>query len=324
MASSETEQVDQRLSAVERHAHLDELLRSPLGVLIVARSMIEVGGTPPGMPVADHLGAAYSANDIAFCLRELVARHVGDGYFDSLTSERLTELIVQSGEDLSPYIADYRQRVDEILAHGSSLRRAASCLLDAPAAADWFANLGRNRQVWIARDNRPAEPNSFSADLRPFGAGITKPRRVLWTSTSAGSFPSMWIPYLRWGEDGREPPYHPWRLQVQSSARIYEIHGPQSWHALCLMYPTASTPAYPLPASKVLIEPDWQAVARDWDGIHLSTGGLLTTERVVLGKPNAQTHLFGWQVESTAWLRWVFDRVERLPDVDLGAGYNEL
>lgn len=201
------------------------------------------------------------------------------------------------------------------------MRRAASCLLDAFAAADWFTNLDRNRQVWIARDNRPAEPNSFSADLRPFGAGITKPRRVLWTSASVGSCPSGWIHYLRWGEDGREPPYHPWRLQVSSSARIYEIHEPQSWHTLCLMYPASSSQPYPFPTpSKFLIEPDWQAVAHDWDGIHLSLGGLLTTERVVWGKPKAQTHLFGWQVESTAWLRWVFDRVERLPDVDHGMG----
>ncbi len=315
------------MSAAERHIFPDELLRSPLGVLVVARSMVEVGGMPRDMPFADHLGAAYSADDIALCLQELVTGDRGDGYFDSLSAERLVELIVQCGEDLTPYMADYQERVDVLLAHSSSLRREASYLLDAPATADWFANLDRKRQVWIARDGRPAEPTSFSADLRPFGGGITKPRRVLWTSTSVGSCPGFWIPYLRWGEDGREPPYHPWSLQVSSSARVYEVNEPQAWHTLCLTYPAPSSPPYPVPTPKDLIEPNWQAIAHDWDGVHLSAGGLLTTERVIWGKSGARTHLFGWQVESTAWLRWVFERVERLPDIadiDLGAYNNAL
>lgn len=305
------------LNMADRHTYLDELLRSPLGVLVVATSMVEVDNLAHGIPFADHLGAAHSASDIASFLRKLAAITVGNGYFDSLSSERLTELIVQCGIDLSPYMVDYQERVDVLMAHSSSLKLAASCLLDAPASADLFTNVDRKRQVWIARDSRRAEPASFSADLRQFGAGITKPRRVLWTSTSTGNCPAGWIHYLRRGEDGREPPYHPWRLQVPSSARIYEIHEPQSWYTLCLMYPHSSSPPYPFrTTSKFLIEPDWQAVAHDWDGIHLSSGGLLTTERVVWCQPKSQTHLFGWQIESTAWLRWVFDLVERLPDVD--------
>jgi hypothetical protein len=313
---------DERLNAAEHHPYVDELLRSPIGVLVVARSIVEVGGMPPDMPFADSLGAAYSADDIACCLQELATREAGDGYFDLLTAERLAELIVQCGQDLSPYMSDYQERADVLLAHSSSLRYEASHLLNAPATADWFANLDRKRQMWIARDGRPAEPASFSPELRPFGAGITKPRRALWTSTSVGKCPSGWIFYLRWGEDRREPPYHPWRLQVLSSARVYEVHRPQAWQTLCLAYPAPSSLAYPMPTPQDLIEPDWQAVARDWDGIHLSLGGVLTAERVRWGKPSAQTHLFGWDVESTAWLRWVFDHVERLPDVDPGVDWD--
>jgi hypothetical protein len=72
--------------------------------------------------------------------------------------------------------------------------------------------------------------------------------------------------------------------------------------------------AYPTCRPDALIEPDWQAVSQDWDGVHLSIGGLLTTERVRWGTPGHETHLFGWSVESTAWLRWVFGSVERLLD----------
>ena len=99
-----------------------------------------------------------------------------------------------------------------------------------------------------------------------------------------------------------------------ATARVYEVHGPQAWQALCLAYPAPSRLAYPVETPAALIEPDWQGVARDWDGIHLSVGGLLTTERVRWGRSGAQTHLFGWGVESTVWLRWVFGSVERLPD----------
>lgn len=225
------------MNAAERRPCVDELLRSPVGVLVVAESIVEVGGIPPDMPFADSLARTYSDDDVACCLQELATRDVGDGYFDLLTAERLSELIVQCGHDLSPYSGDYQERVDVLLAHSSSLRCFAERLLNAPATVDWFANLDRKRQVWIARDGRPPEPGSFSADLSPFGAGITKPCMALWTSTSVGNCPSGWIPYLRWGEDGRKPPYHPWRLQVASSARVYEVHGPEEWQTFCLAYP---------------------------------------------------------------------------------------
>ncbi len=305
------------MNTAEHRTHVDQLLCSPIGVLVVARSIVEVSGSLPDMPFANYLGAVYSAKDIALCLQELAIREGGDGYFDLLTAERLSELVVQCEEDLTPYTNDYQERADILLAHGPSLRQFADHLLDAPATADWFANLDRKRQAWIAPSDRPPDPISFSPDLHQFGAGITKPRRALWTSTSIDNCPSGWIAYLRWGEDHQEPPYHPWRLQVPSSARVYEVHGPQVWHNLCLAYPAPSSLAYAIPTPKDLIEPEWEAVAHNWDGIHLSLGGLLTTERVRWGEPGgAQSHLFGWNVESTVWLRWLFDRAERLPDVD--------
>jgi hypothetical protein len=116
---------DERLNAADRQTYMDELLRSPIGVLVVARSIVEVGGIPPDMPFADSLGAAYSADDIACYLQELATRKGGDGHFDLLTAERLTELIVQCGQDLSPYMNDYQERADVLLAHGSSLPRIA-------------------------------------------------------------------------------------------------------------------------------------------------------------------------------------------------------
>src|SRR5258708_37719064 len=114
---------DERLNAAERHIYMDELLHSAVGVRVVARSIVEVDGSPSDIPFADHLGAAYSTDDIARCLQELATREGGNGYFDVLTAGRLSELIVQCGQDLSPYMSEYLQRADVLLAPGSCLRR---------------------------------------------------------------------------------------------------------------------------------------------------------------------------------------------------------
>ena len=293
---------------------MDELFYSPLGVLILARSIIEVSGVPSAMLWTENLGL-YPAEDTASCLQALSLRVPGKGYFDQLSPERLSELIVQGEQNLTPYHDGYQQQTDVLLASGISLKPFAAHLLEADGTATWFTDLDRKRQEWISSKGLPPHVSSFHPDLRCYGAGITKPRQTLWTSTSLSEHSSGWLHYLRWGEDRREPPYHRWRLEVLPSARVYEIHGPQAWQSLCLAYPAPSCMAYSICRSDALIEPDWQAVSQDWDGVHLSAGGLLTTERVRWGTPGTQTHLFGWSVESTAWFRWVFSSVERLPDV---------
>jgi hypothetical protein len=292
---------------------VDDLLHSPLGVLVLTRCIIEVSGTPPGMPFAEYLGRS-PAEDMARCLQTLSTREASSGCFDLICPERLSELIAQCEADLTPYWDGYQQQTEVLLASSASLRPFADHLLQAAGTATWFADLDRKRQEWMSSVSPAPDASSFHPDLRSYGAGITKPRRALWTSTSVGEGSSGWLLSLPWGEDRREPPYHRWRLEVLPTARVYEVHGPRAWQALCLAYPAPSCLAYPIEIPAALIEPNWQAVAQDWDGIHLSTGGLLTTERVRWGRPSAQTHLYGWGVESTVWLRWVFGSMERLPD----------
>ncbi|MCC7023422.1 MAG: hypothetical protein IT338_11375 [Thermomicrobiales bacterium] len=96
-------------------------------------------------------------------------------------------------------------------------------------------------------------------------------------------------------------------LQVAQSARVYEIDGPSAWHQLCLTYPTQGEAGD--------IVPDWAAVAREWDAMHLSFGGLLTADQVRIESPQGWTEQWGWQTGLTVWLRWSFNAVERLPDL---------
>jgi hypothetical protein len=268
------------------------------------------------MPSIGYLVLHSPAQDIARWLQELSTRESSSGCFDSLTNERLSELIAQCESEFTPYWDGYLQQAEALLASSASLRPFADHLLQAPGTATWFANLDRMRQEWMSTASHTPGASSFHINLRSFGAGITKPLCAFWTSTSVGEDSSGWLHYVLWGEDRWEPPYHRWRLEVLPTVRVYEVHGPQAWQALCLAYPAPSRLAYPIERPAALIEPNWQAVAQDWEGIHLSTGGLLTTERVRWGRPGTQSHLYGWGVESTVWLRWAFGSIERLPDVD--------
>jgi hypothetical protein len=83
---------------------------------------------------------------------------------------------------------------------------------------------------------------------------------------------------------------------------VFEIHSPADWADLASTYPSGHSP----------IDPDWAEVANDWDGVHLSRGGLVTAQDVAYALDNDTTELRGWDMESTAWLRWSFASVERL------------
>lgn len=275
--------------------HVSALLQAPRGILLLIRSIEECDSNRFRAHTAEHFS-------------ELVIEETGDLRFNTLSAERLSELIVECVNDLSPFAPDYQQRVRALLTRGPSLRYAAEQLLDASGTASWFSDLDRRGQIWLSPDGRPPTPVDFNPDLRPFMEEVPKPRRALWTCTSIGTYPSHWIPYLRWGEDHRPPPYYPWRLNVSPTARIHEVHISEAWRTLCL--------EFPLYAPDGIIMPNWETVARAWHGVHLSVGGLLTTEGVRRNANEGWTQLTDWNVESTVWLRWVFDQVERLPDAD--------
>ena len=62
--------------------------------------------------------------------------------------------------------------------------------------------------------------------------------------------------------------------------------------------------------------PDWGAAAEDWDGVHVSLGGLLTTEQVRYESKGGVSMLLFTESELTYWLRGFPSDAERLPDRD--------
>jgi hypothetical protein len=127
-------------------------------------------------------------------------------------------------------------------------------------------------------------------------------------------------------------PVSRWALPVSPAARVWHIHRPADWVELVDAYPRPATTAYgwELPGqnqhrtdvqalmdipgqrgvrASVLrhLVPDWPAVARDYDGVHLSWAGYLTTEGFIADLADgATTMLRYWFSERTLWLADVF------------------
>jgi hypothetical protein len=199
------------------------------------------------------------------------------------------------------------------------LRGVADELIHAPATASWWHPLDRSQQIWVHGGGSTPTKESLQADLKPLHPWASKPRGGFWTSTALPGLPSMWtlVP-----QGSPAPRGAVWRLPVPGTTRVWEIDGPSSWVELCRQYPDDTTQTYGdqwrewgLSQDRVLT-PSWEQVAEEWDGVHLSMGGLLTTEGVPLDVGNAGTMLEGWGCEGTLWLRWTFGPPERLPDLD--------
>jgi hypothetical protein len=97
-------------------------------------------------------------------------------------------------------------------------------------------------------------------------------------------------------------------LQVHPAASVLEIGGPNDWLDLVDRYPLV------VPRSRRhdwwratgedghWVIPDYQSAAADYDGIHLSVAGYLSTAGRALHAEDFDTVLAGWDPDETWWL----------------------
>jgi hypothetical protein len=124
-----------------------------------------------------------------------------------------------------------------------------------------------------------------------------------------------------------------WRLPIHAGVRLWNVDHPNDWVRLVETYPKVATrphSGWELPGpnqypsdTRMLrsletqhavrvdvsrhVLPDWYAVAHDFDGVHLSWAGFLTTEGFVSDlSEGGVTMLRYWGSERTLWLRNVF------------------
>lgn len=98
-----------------------------------------------------------------------------------------------------------------------------------------------------------------------------------------------------------------WPLGVDDGARIYEVDGAAAWQRLVSTYPREATATYRHTWAWTGWDgqwrvPDWRAVARDWDAVHLTVAGYLATAGRALPAGTARTLLAGWNPDETYWL----------------------
>lgn len=132
--------------------------------------------------------------------------------------------------------------------------------------------------------------------LRPVrNDGFVKPRGGMWTS------PIRSYSWKSWCEDNEfrdDLPTQEYTLTPVSHARVVVIDSVYDLEVLLSRFTAPQDPQLESLMGKVL---DFEALSSIVDGIHLTERGQWRTR---LSTPN---NLYGWDVESVLWFRWVFE-----------------
>jgi hypothetical protein len=97
-------------------------------------------------------------------------------------------------------------------------------------------------------------------------------------------------------------------VEPRPGARIYEICGPDQWTDLVSRYSMDVSRSRrhdwwrATGCAGTWLIPDFAAVASDYDAVHISVAGYLTTAGRALPVGDARTVLAGWHPDQTYWL----------------------
>jgi hypothetical protein len=238
-------------------------------------------------------------------------------------------IVLEAGDLVGPWHGSGPQNAARAIRLAPHRVAIATAVLDRADALLTAADMSAE-QWWWTDSLPPAE--RFTDDTERLGshfAWVTAPRGALWSTSPVNlalteSLTAAWE--MVFG------PLSIWRLRAAQPVRVYEVHSPQDWRALVERYPldasewaeqscswelSARSFADGEPAVDLLtlpeqaaacrgwrrvLMPDWVAVAADWDAVHLSWLGLVTTEGRVVELDGDVTMLRNWCSERTAWL----------------------
>jgi hypothetical protein len=226
---------------------------------------------------------------------------------------------------------------DQALAHpevADTLRPVAQAVTGAPAARWWSGGLDPAAQQYVesllgkgegpplsgassrlagwraAADEEERSAAELPADPRPRTAATGSPALPgpSWP-TQPGCWPALarssssrWKNWPGWAE------VRCWPVASDRPARIREITGPDDWVALVARYPLEVTKSRRHDWWRVTgwagpwLMPDYAAAAADYEAIHLTVGGYLTTAGRALAVNDARCLLAGWDPDKTYWL----------------------
>lgn len=208
--------------------------------------------------------------------------------------------------------SDHEQVVAEMLGLAPAIRPLVEATLEHDGTDWWYEGPDLERQVWVAHDGETPDPSEWKRPNTPpsqWERYAQKPIGPQYTSTSYNGDASMLIAYENHTGDiwPQSWPLQCWRMSVPEGVNIYEIHGPKDWHRLCVTYPARGS-------DDDRLVPDWGAASADWDGVHLSLGGLLACEQGRYESAEGWSMHESWHTERTFWLRALDASCEQLPD----------
>jgi hypothetical protein len=233
----------------------------------------------------------------------------------------------------------------------AALRPVAEAVANAPASAWWSTPVDLAALRYTSRfdDEHPPSPPALTgardrldrwraevldeeraaAADRP--AEVTAPLSGYWWSvpalaslvTTARALEGLGSIELAWEEDsfGQDRAVI-WPLTTTRVPRVWEIDRPEAWVRLVDRYPLDVTNARRHDWYRTTGRvggwriPDWRAVAGEWDALHVSVAGYLTTatRALTLGDGDSATVLAGCNPDQSWWLTDVLATTSAQPE----------
>lgn len=240
-------------------------------------------------------------------------------------------LIASAIGEITPWYEGHGWLVDKVRRDAERHTALANALIREPGIERWWAPLDREHQIWMEPETRAAFPavDGFPTPARPttdFEVYAQHPDPWVTTSTEVTGWTSQLAAIVSGTSD--------WhvnyvakrqRIRVSPSASVYEIVSAEDWHTLVAAYGVRSA-SHRSPHKGSWIGqawgpndglvPDWHAIARDWDGVHMTLWGCLTATQVRVTSEAGWSELWSWEAEQTTWLRWAFAGVDEMPPLD--------
>jgi hypothetical protein len=223
---------------------------------------------------------------------------------EAVAPSRAFGLAAAAMQMLRPWGAEHEEAVRMALERGERLGALAHDLVSDADAGWWWDPVDREAQVWLGEEAFPASAEAGVAGSNPRWEGYAE-RPVGWrvTSTVRDGGSSLEAAVAHgvgdWNFDRvRRGVVEP----LGSGLRVFEVNGAEDWHALCVAHPATNSDGSS-PAGEGALVPDWASVGAEWDGVHLSFLGVLTTPFVRVSSEVGSSMLWSWGAEQTIWLR---------------------
>lgn len=242
---------------------------------------------------------------------------------------------------LNPWMPNSREATAAVLARAPQVERLAHDVAAQPGAGWWAAPIDLQRQVLLV-DREPADRSTPTSGWN-WEDYAERPIDWRMTSTLRGGVSCGDVVIASGVGDWPDEPEIRSMAVADVAARVKELVTPADWHALCASHPRVRAKPEPSPPPRSgwhyaplrleqegpdrpgMLVPDWNALAADVDGVHLTFAGLLTVPFVEHSSDAGGTMMWSWDTEGTMWLQGAFLRAgEPMPPAPEGLDSDEL